>query len=47
MDVSVNVCVGVGVGLGLQVTPPGLGVHSPSLPQEQTLGQTGTPPLSL
>ena len=46
MDACVGVCVKVGVGLGLQVTPPGLGVHWPSLPHTAVISPSGTNPRS-
>ena len=44
MDASVNICVAVGVGVGLQMTPPGLGVHWPSLPHTAVITPSGTNP---
>ena len=44
MDASVNVCVSVCVGLGLQVIPPGLGVHLPSLSHTTITTLSGTNP---
>ena len=46
MDASVNVRVGVsvGVGVGLQETPPGLGIHWPSLPHTAVISSSGTNP---
>ena len=42
--VGVNVCVNVCVGTGLQVIPPGLGVHWPSLPHTAVISPSRTNP---